>query len=83
MRKGNTLKCIWQIETLGRTHKASLVTDDSTDFNIINPTFPVFYLISVSYVVNLEPTCQKRELRDFLPAAGGLLISEPSLLVWI
>lgn len=70
-----------QIETLGRTHKATLVMEDSTDFNIINPTFPCILFYFCLVCCQLEP-CQKSDLRDFLPAAGGLLIPEHSLLVW-
>lgn len=50
--EGHTLKRIRQIETLGRTHKATLVTEDSTDFNIINPHLPLILFDFVSYVVN-------------------------------
>lgn len=72
--KRDTLKCIWQIETLGRTHKATLVAEDSTDIKLlILPSlyFDLSHMLSATAIsLDIRVNCE-----TFLPAAGGLLIS--------
>lgn len=52
MRTGRALKHTQQIETLGRTLKATIVTEDSTDYTLLTQPSHIFYLNFVSYVVN-------------------------------